>query len=305
MTRATPPLTSPPWTGDPVRRRWLLGAALGGLPLLQACSPLRLINQALPADTHERIVDIAYGPDPRQRLDLYLPGSGASSADTPTVVFFYGGSWTRGSKDDYRFVGEALAAAGLVAVVADYRLSPAVVFPTFLEDCARAVAWARERQSEAPLFVMGHSAGGYNAAMMALDARWLRRVGMQVTDLKGWIGLAGPYDFLPILNRTVRPVFNWPDTPVDSQPLWHAQRLSPGAATPPALLMAARSDRLVDPLRNTVQLGQTLTAAGAAAEWALLDGVGHATLIGAFARPLRGLSPALDLTAAFIRRHSA
>lgn len=227
------------------------------------------------------------------------------NARTPTVVFFYGGSWRNGSKDDYVFAGEALAASGLVAVVADYRLSPDVAYPVFLQDCARAMAWARTQRPDAPLFVMGHSAGGYNAAMMALDSRWLEEVGMRTTDLRGWIGLAGAYDFLPIGSAGVRRAFNWPNTPANSQPVWHAQRLQVGPATPPALLIAARSDALVDPQRNTVGLGEALRAQGARVEWTLLERVSHTTLMGSFARPLRALSPALEMTTAFVQRHSA
>ena len=58
------------------------------------------------------------------------------------VVFFYGGSWNHGERHDYRFVGEALAARGIVTVIPDYRLYPQVRYPDFLKDNAAAVAWA-------------------------------------------------------------------------------------------------------------------------------------------------------------------
>jgi acetyl esterase/lipase len=137
------------------------------------------------------------------------------------VVFFYGGSWNSGSRVDYRFVGEALASRGIVTVVADYRLYPQVRYPLFLRDGARAVAWTKAHIREFSgnpqrLYVMGHSSGGYNAAMLALDGEWLAAVGMSPRDLRGWIGLAGPNDFLPIKNPEVRPVFYWPDSPLQS-----------------------------------------------------------------------------------------
>ena len=120
-----------------------LAGLLGITPLLKACSPLRLINAAVPSDTHTRLADQAYGPAGRQRLDVYLPVTLAPEA--PIAVFFYGGSWSSGERADYRFAGEALASRGIVTVVADYRLSPEVRYPTFLQDCALAVRWARDR----------------------------------------------------------------------------------------------------------------------------------------------------------------
>ena len=60
---------------------------------------------------------------------------------------------------------------------------------------------------------MGYSSGAYNAAMLALDARWLKAEGIAPSALAGWIGLAGPYDFLPTTNKGAQPVFNHPDYP--------------------------------------------------------------------------------------------
>jgi acetyl esterase/lipase len=283
------------------RRHWLAG--LGLLPLLQACSPLRLINATVPDDTHRLQVDLAYGAHPRQRSDVYLPAT--TITGRPLVVFFYGGSWQNGSRANYRFVGEALASRGIVTVVADYRLSPEVRYPAFLEDSAMALNWALA-QADAwqvdtrQVYLMGHSAGAYNAAMLALDPRWLAPHGLSPAGLAGWIGLAGPYDFLPIQATGVRRAFGWPDTPADSQPLFHARR--PALPLPPhrVLLLAARQDRLVDPQRNTVGLAQALGQRGVAVESELLDGVGHATLIGALAPPLRARAPVLERLTRFV-----
>jgi acetyl esterase/lipase len=275
--------------------------ALGLLPLLQACSPLRVIDALVPSDTHTRVPDQAYGPDPRQRLDVYLPVKPLPLA--PIAVFFYGGSWTTGERADYRFVGEALASRGIVTLVPDYRLSPAVRYPAFVRDSARALRWAQERARDfgadpARLFVCGHSAGAYNAAMLALDPRWLLDVGMAPAQLAGWAGLAGPYDFLPIVQPQTRTAFNWPDTPVDSQPLFHAERLRGPA--PPALLLAPLKDPLVEPQRNTVALASALQARGVSVQHALLPRVSHATLVATLAPPLRPLAPTLDRLAGFM-----
>jgi acetyl esterase/lipase len=287
------------------RRRWL--AATGVLPLLQACSPLALINAMVPSGTHRFMADQRYGPDVRQRLDVFLPKN--ETTDAPMVLFFYGGTWSSGRRQDYRFVGEALAARGIVALVADYRLSPQVFYPAFVQDGALALRWAVDRAqrlgaSARQLFVMGHSAGAYNAAMLALDPRWLSAVDLSPGQLAGWIGLAGPYDFLPIEVPEAKVAFGWPDTPPDSQPLFHARQVKSGQ-TPPALLLAARQDRLVDPGRNTLGLARALVQNGVTVDVELLDRVSHTTLIGSFASPLRGLAPTLDRVSDFVSRSSA
>lgn len=286
------------------RRRWL--ALLGLAPLLQACSPIRLINATVPSNTHTVLLDEAYGSAARQRMDVYLPVNAAPGA--PIAVFFYGGSWSSGERADYKFVGEALASRGVVTVIADYRLSPEVRYPVFLQDCALGVRWARDNAqrlgaSRSRLFVSGHSAGAYNAAMLALDARWLTEVDMQPGELAGWAGLAGPYDFLPIGIPEVQLAFNWPDTPASSQPLFHAPAGT--GLKHRVLLLAAKSDSAVNPQRNTLALAQALRQRGTPVELEFFDRVNHVTLIGAMAPPLRGLAPVLDRLSGFLEQRPA
>jgi acetyl esterase/lipase len=220
--------------------------------------------------------------------------------DAPVVVFFYGGSWNTGDRTDYTFVGEALASRGIVTVVADYRLYPQVRYPLFLEDGARAVAWAKAHISEYSgnpqrLYLLGHSSGAYNAAMLALDGDLLGKVGMSPKDLSGWIGLAGPYDFLPIENPDVRPVFFWPNSPPQSQPINHVSR-----GAPPALLIAASKDDLVNPTRNSGGLARKLREAGVPVQDLYYSRPSHITLVATLSRPLRRLAPVLDQVVGFI-----
>lgn len=278
----------------------LAGALLAGA-LLSACSPLGVINALTPADSYRLTADVAYGPDPRQRLDVYTPRSASPTNGFPVAVFFYGGAWNRGDRADYQFVGAALASKGILAVLADYRLYPQVRYPDFLTDSARALAWAHRESARlggdpGRLFVMGHSAGAYNAAMLALDARWLKAEGLAPSILAGWIGLAGPYDFLPITNADAQPVFFHPDYPKDSQPVAFA-----GKTSPRSFLGAATTDTLVNPERNTRQLADKLAAAGVGVTQRFYDKVDHITLIGAFAWPLRPMAPVLDDVAAFVK----
>ena len=267
------------------------GLVAGAAAWLSGCSAAGVLN-AVAGNGHQGQQGIAYGPDPRQRLDLYQPLAGDPLQVRPMVVFFYGGSWSKGERADYRFVGEALASAGAIVVVTDYRLSPGVRYPEFVQDSAAAVKWAFDHASElggSPdnVVVMGHSAGGYNAAMVALDRRWLDAAGLaRERRLSGWIGLAGPYDFLPIENRETQVAFRWPDTSADSQPIRHVT-----ANAPRTLLLAAAKDDLVNPQRSTVGLGEKLKAAGVPVRVELYPRVNHVTLLAAMAQPLRWLAP--------------
>ncbi|CDG82426.1 alpha/beta hydrolase [Janthinobacterium agaricidamnosum] len=276
-------------------------AVLAVVPLLAgmvACSPLTAINALSPGSASHITLDLPYGSGPRQQLDIYAPKN--PTGPLPVVLFFYGGNWTSGERRDYAFVGHALASRGMVAVIADYRLYPDVHYPEVLEDAALALSWtAREaaRYGGDPqrLFVMGHSAGAYNAAMVALDSTLLAKHGLQPSILRGWIGLAGPYDFIPIENKTTRPVFFFPNTPADSQPINHVT-----ATAPPALLIAPQQDTLVDPVRNTGGLAKALRTAGVPVTELHFDKVSHATLVASLAAPLRFLAPTLDTVQQFV-----
>jgi acetyl esterase/lipase len=282
-----------------MKRRPLLIAAAAS-PLLAACSPTGLLNRIAAGGAKERRLGLAYGDHPRQRLDVYVPGGPPPAAGWPGVLFFYGGSWNDGERGDYRFVGEALAERGMLAAVADYRLYPQVRYPDFLHDSAQALAWWFAQApglgaDPARLHVMGHSAGAYNAAMLAIDGRWLRAAGSTPRRLAGWIGLAGPYDFLPIRNPEVQPVFMHPHYPPDSQVFAHID-----SSSSRALLLAAADDDLVDPQRNTVGLAERLRANGVAVTSRLYPRVNHLTLVAALARPLRWLAPVLDDVSGFV-----
>lgn len=264
---------------------------------LVGCSPLAPLNFVISDKHYTLLADQAYGDNQRQKLDVYFPKENIQSA--PVVVFYYGGSWRGGERGNYAFVGEALAAHGMIAVVVDYRVYPEVTYPAFLQDSASAVAWVeKERQQwqdqPQPLFVMGHSAGAYNAAMLALDDRWLAEQNLSRDILSGWIGLSGPYDFIPIVNPQVKPVFHHPDTPEDSQPLFHAS-----ASSPPALLLAATPDKLVDPKRNTLQLADKLRDDGVSVETDTFESLNHYTILLAMARPFQAWEPIIQQVQAF------
>jgi len=283
------------------RRGFLRSALAAGTALLAGCSPLGIVNALVPSGTYRRTIDLAYGGHERKVLDVYQPAE--SPAAAPVVVFFYGGNWNTGSRRDYLFAGEALASIGLVAVLPDYRLYPEVRFPEFLTDCADAVRWTQENISQyggdaQRLFLMGHSAGAYNAAMLALDPQFLKAARVDRGRLRGLIGLAGPYDFLPLRSPVTRGVFGFPDTPITTQPIHHST-----ADDPPALLITGATDNVVDP-GNSARLAGRMRRSGAMARDIVYPDIGHATLVGALASPFRSHAPVLQDVAAFVNERS-
>jgi acetyl esterase/lipase len=241
----------------------------------RAFSPVDLLNLWEPTGAWEEYPGLCYGAGPRQKLDVYRP---RHATKAPVLLFFYGGSWQRGSRDLYRLVGAALAAQGIVTVVPDYSLFSPARFPMFVEDAARAVRFARESAAQwggdpARLVLMGHSAGAYIAAMLSFDPQWFGQVGLNSqTDLAGFIGLAGPYDFLPIQNRTLRTIFGGAIR-VETQPISFVT-----GKEVPSLLITARRDRLVSP-DNSRRMAAKIREHGGVAEVLTYGGVGHLTRI--------------------------
>ena len=284
------------------RRGFIRAALAGGAALLGGCSPLALINAFVPSETYRRVSGLSYGEGPRHVLDVYQPTQKHGRA--PVLIFFYGGNWNTGERGSYLFAGEALASKGFLTVIPDYRLYPDVRFPDFLADCARAVRWILEHAAgyggdPLRVLLMGHSAGAYNAAMLALDPQYLRAAGVESRRIRGLIGLAGPYDFLPLQSTVSKGVFGFPDTPLMTQPIHFVSR-----DDPPALLITGSNDDVVDP-RNSARLAARLRSHGVAAREIVYPGLSHTRLVGALAAPLRGTAPVLDDVAAFIETRAA
>jgi acetyl esterase/lipase len=265
--------------------------------LLEYLSPLGFINSLVPKDGFDKHDGIAFGGLARQKLDVYVPRNGGQ--DLPVVVFFYGGTWQSGRRQDYLFLAEALTARGIVAVIPDYRLYPEVRFPNFIEDGAAAVAWVRHHigaygGGASRLFLMGHSAGAYIAAMLALNPNYLAQVGMSPDELKGFIGLAGPYDFLPLKRPRLIKIFGGADDIPETQPVNFAR-----AKAPPALLLHGAADKIVAP-RNSERLAQRLREAGSQVEKKFYRGFRHMRIIVLLASPLQGDEPLMENIEHFI-----
>jgi acetyl esterase/lipase len=285
--------------GSMTRRAGLI--ALAG-SMASACSPLSLFATLTPKDAARlRQRGAAYGGLARQALDVYAPKR--EDAPAPVAVFFYGGSWDSGRRQDYSWVGRALAAQGFLTIVPDYRLYPAVRYPSFLEDGALAVRWAVEHARALGgdpdrIVLVGHSAGAYIAAMLALDDRYLKSAGVDPRVVRAFAGLSGPYDFLPLDGPITRQTFGEaPDLP-GSQPTAHVR-----AGAPPAFLATGDADTTVKP-RNTAALAAALRAKGVAVEERHYAGLNHVDTVLALSKPLRGKAPVLAEMTGFLKGRS-
>jgi acetyl esterase/lipase len=239
---------------------------------------------------------IAYAGRTRHTLDVCRP---LDVVTAPVVVFFYGGAWRSGNKELYRYVGKALARCGYVVAVPDYRIYPEVCYPEFIEDAALAARWVRDNIARFggdphKIFLMGHSAGAHIAAMLATDRHWLQRVELSPhPDISGLIGISGPYDFMPLRNRSLAAIFGGIDRP-ETQPIFH---VTPGA--PPTLLLTGGKDPLVEP-GNSIRFAARLREAGNDATVRIYPRIGHFFTIAALAPFLRLLAPVLRDVDAFI-----
>lgn len=246
--------------------------------------------------------DIVFDAAHQLKLDVYRP---RSAEHAPVVVFFYGGSWTHGERAWYRFVGTALASHGVITVIPDYRKYPQVKMDGFMQDAAKAVAWAHQHASELggmpdDLFVMGHSAGGQIGALLVTDPSWLAPYGLRPNDMAGFIGLAGCYDFMPIpaSEKDMLGMFGRDEAAqARAQPVRFVQ-----GKEPPMLLLQGTADDEVDP-SNAVSLDRVLKAHDEPVTLQLYPGVSHNALVFALSRPFHGGAPTLADVLSFIRSH--
>ncbi len=245
------------------------------------------------------IASVEFDPTHGLSLDVHRPRRVDGSV--PVVVFFYGGSWQSGTRQDYRFVAQSLAKQDVLVIVPDYRKSPQIAFPEFIDDAARAVAWTKLHAAEyggdpSRIFLVGHSAGAHIAAMLGTDGRFLRAVGMQPRDLAGIVGLAGPYDFLPLTDPKLKTAFGpesqWPA----SQPVNFVD-----GDEPPFLLLQGTRDTTVRPF-NAEHLARKLRTLHEPVEVRMLAGAGH---FGLLLGLLRNASPVRRDVLAYIQESRA
>jgi acetyl esterase/lipase len=239
------------------------------------CSPAAFINLLVSREGYRVAENLPYGPEARQKLDFYVPAHG--NGKEPVILFFYGGSWQAGRKEDYLAFGATFAEKNIVVAIADYRLYPEVRYPAFLKDCAAAFAYVHAHAAEYGgdpdrVFIAGHSAGAYNAVMLASDPRYLEAAGEKLSSVRGVIGIAGPYDFLPLTDPKLIALFGGKDR-ADTQPINYVD-----GKRPPMLLVAGNEDETVSP-GNADRMTAKLKSFDSPVEEKIYPGVGHVGII--------------------------
>jgi acetyl esterase/lipase len=263
-------------------RRFL--TAFCAILMIGACSPAVILNAFVSGDGYQMEEGLAYGDHVRHKLDLYRPSGAEDTA--PIIIFFYGGSWKSGRRQDYLFMGEAFVRQGFMVAVPDYRLFPDVRFPDFVEDGARAVRWLSDNAAKyggdpSRMILMGHSAGAHTAALLALDERYLEEQGFSRDALIGLIGLSGPYAFDPLAYESTRDIFAGVSGPDKARPIAFAD----GDGIP-TLLLHGGDDTTVLPI-NSKKLAEKINATGGSAVYQEFSGQGHIGMVLSFAAPFR------------------
>ena len=256
-----------------------------------------LLNATIPRGGYRVVRDITYGDGAWRKLDVYVPKGLKGPA--PVVLFIFGGGWEFGTKKIYRFLAEAFTSAGIVTAVADYRLYPEARYPDFLEDNALAFRFLHERAAEfggdpERLFLAGHSAGAYNAVMLAADPRYLGAPESEA--LKGVIGISGLYDFLPLTSPVMIDLFGG-DNVRETQPIEYVDR-----KMAPMLLAHGSLDDVVDP-GNSRRMAAKLSEFGSEVVLREFADAGHTDILVSLARGFRGRTTLRQDIITFIRAH--
>jgi arylformamidase len=207
-------------------------------------------------------LDLAYGPSPRQRLDVFSPAGPAPAGGWPALLYFHGGYWQGNHKDGYSFPAPLVTGTGALYIAATYDLCPDVTMSELVEQVRAVVVWLHGNAASIGLdprriVVTGHSAGGHIAATLA-HTDWTG-YGLPAAALAGALPLSGLFDLEPIrlcyLNDACR---------MDAA---EARRLSPihhiGRLAPPMVLVVGAAE-LPELVRQTRDYARALTRAGTA-----------------------------------------
>jgi acetyl esterase/lipase len=208
----------------------------------------------------EHELDIAYGADPKQYLDVY----GSINGTAPVYLFIHGGGFREGDRAHYGYVAGPPAAKGVVTVVPSYRLLPDVAYFDAVEDIRMVIAWIADRLGER-IVVAGHSAGGVLAAFVCGDRTWLADRSL----LGGLVSFSVAYDFTTdALSGYARERLGSDAARSAASPLLNLRDPVERAV----IAVGAREQKYIEPSRA---YAEALESAGAETEVMVLDGLGH------------------------------
>ena len=272
--------------------------------LSSACSPVKVLNSLVPENGYELVSAIEYGDNARQKIDIYLPKAADKSATLKKVIiFYYGGNWDSGERADYKFAAEALVSQGYIVVIPDYRVYPEVLFPGVMADPVSAAKWVKANIKKYngdayKVFLAGHSAGAHMAVMMAINPEYLAVASLKPNDFAGVIGLAGPYDFLPLKSDRLKIIFGAEAEQWKSQPINFVD-----GKNPPIFLAVGMKDGTVWP-RNSINLAKKIKDNNGLVQVVSFESYGHIDMVAKLAKPLRGDGELLNAVDEFIKKHA-
>lgn len=257
---------------------WIVLVVL--LLMMPGCTRAAFVAANLPTYfDHVAVHDRAYGPERSQKLDIHVPAD-PGDKQRDVIVFFYGGRWTYGTKEDYRFVGATFAKRGFLVVIPDYRKYPTVRFPGFVQDGAKALAWVFDHIAEfhgnpARIHIVGHSAGAHIGALLVADPHYLADEGKgRSLTVQDFVGLAGPYAFTPD-EPDLEDMFG----PPQNYPRMQVTTFIDGMQ-PPMLLLYGDKDTVVK-RANLEKLEQRVMQKGGCVRSIIYHDVDHTNLLGA------------------------
>lgn len=256
--------------------------------LSTACSKSVFFAANLPSyfGSQKVIADMDFGSKYNSKLNIYLPKNTKES--NPVIVFFYGGKWEDGSKDDYRFVADAFTELGYIVVIPDYVKYPQVKFPEWQYDAAKALAWTHNNISKykgnaKELFVIGHSSGAHIGALLTVDNKYLAAEGGNRNWIKAFAGIAGPYHFIPE-EDDLKDMFG----PQQNYKYMHVTNYIDGKQ-PPMLLLWGKKDTIVGEININNMLPQ-LQETNSLYQVKYYDDLDHISIISSLTRYKRNKS---------------
>jgi acetyl esterase/lipase len=174
-------------------------------------------------DFHPDIPYVEGSTDNKQKLDLYIP---RDKKNMPVILFLHGGTWTTGDRSLYRALGNRLAREGIAVAIPSYRLMGTNIHPAQMEDTASAFAWVYRNIEQfggdpKRIYAVGHSSGGHQVSLLALDDRYLKKFDLSPADIRGVVSMSGVYD---IDNITY---FKTDGVRQDASPQFHVHRGTP------------------------------------------------------------------------------
>jgi len=247
---------------------------------------------AAPAvDMHTVVYVNGPNADPiKHTLDLYRP---RGRTNLPMLLYFHGGVWQRGDKDQYRNIGEAFARRGILTAIVNYRLTPAVRHPEHLRDAARAVAWSIRHAVEYGgrsdrVYLSGHSAGGHLVTLLLLDQRYLRAESVEPDSIAGVIPLSGVFDLTTGLDDTPdggapgyihQPFGTDPAILADASPIRHVRP----TAVPILVILAGDDYQAMQ--RQSREFVDAARRRGLSVTFETIPGRGHFALVQSIGQP--------------------